>query len=214
MAKAKERTKSRSKKKDLRTQAKELINQVNEAWYDFSLVAAEISGKQSFLEWGFASAKEYVEEELGVDYRTWLYRVKMGQAIRKHGLSKADIADLGWAKFKEVATVIINEEISEEDTKELIENVREMSSRETASFVRNVRAEYADKPVVVKTTMKFRLVNDAVEIVEQALERAAELLGTDDEAKALEYVCADWLSVSERLNTEIAKQVEGWNAGS
>jgi len=214
MAKTKAKTRKKTTKKmDIRQQAKDLIHEINDAWYDFSLVANEIAEKQLFLEWGYASAREYAEVELGIDYRTWLYRVKMGQAIVKHSLAKEDIAELGWAKFKDIAALIINDELPEDKTKELIEGVKEMSSREAQEFVRSVRSEYAAKPVVTKVSFKFKLVNEAAEVVDQALERARELTGFEDDNQALEYICADWLAAqSKKLNEAVLEQVEGWNA--
>lgn len=212
MAKKKVKTKNRTKV-DLRQQAKDLLRQIDEAWYDFSVVAYQIHKEQKFLEWGYSSAREYCEEELGIDYRTWMYRVKMGEAIERYGLQKENILDLGWAKFKEIASLTIKFDLEEDEVEELVEKSKDMSSREVANFIRQVRNEYADKPAITKVTLKFRLINEAAEIVEQALEKAKEMIDTDDDAKALEYICADWLATARAVNKQLLRELEEIDEG-
>ncbi len=183
---------------DLRADAKRLIEEINDKWYDFSTLAVKIDEEKLWQEWGYETVKDYVEQELKIEYRTWRYRVAMGKALERYGLTKAHVQDLGWAKFKELASLFIGQEYTLDEVHETLAKVRDegMTAREVAEFARSARRTYgADvEPAMVKVKLTFSMMEEAAAVVEGALEVAMQLLNTESQAAALEYICTEWMA--------------------
>jgi len=197
---------------------KDLLKKENNLWYDIAVCSYNIYKNKEWESLGYASAKDYALNELepyGLSYTMFMYRVKMGEAIEKYDLSKEQIGDLGWTKFKEIASLILMD-VDIEDINALIERAKESSSREVADFVREQKTLYADKEIVAKTVkMKFSLLNEQADIVNEALKLALDFAQTDNENIALTYICADFLmnhstdnEVILKLREEVLKRSE------
>lgn len=206
------KTKQKQKQavEDRRERAKELITVINDSWYEFSKLAVQIDEERLWEQWGFATIKDYAEQELGIEYRTFRYRVIVGEAIERLGINKEDVNELGWSKFKELVPLLSSVD-SFEEAKELFDNVSDLSSREAKDFVRTQRRTYAGEPAVTIVNYKFRLTNESASVVDEALERAKTLINTESLNSALEYICLDWIaSATKKINPKILSTVKAW----
>lgn len=212
MAKMKAKQKQEVRPVDYRSIAKELVRTINESWFDFSIIAYKIDKDGLWSEWGYNTIKEYAEQELGIEYRTFRYRVVMGEAIQRFGITKEQVAELGWSKFKELSTLFLaKQDVDPEDIAETIEDAKALSFREIKDFVRTTRSTYEGEPVTTKVTMKFTLVDESATVVTEALNRAIQLIGIESQNSALEYICADWLTMNQKTpNIKLVTEVKNW----
>jgi len=210
MAKVKTKQKQRAlikRERDLTEEFRACIKKETEFWYESALIAYEIYNTEEWLKKGYLSARDYVEnelEDLGISYRIFMYRVKMGEAIEKFELKKDEIVELGWTKFKDIASLLLEREDAYE-VDELISKAKEMSTRELSNFVKEERMKYRHEPIQKTTRITFTLLNEQGEIVNEALKLACEFAQTNDMNVALTYICTDFLMNHSTDNETINK---------
>ena len=211
----KQTTKTKAKGKgDIRDKLHQLLQQVDECWYEISLLLSDIYNQELFRSWGYESFKDYVSAELPFEYRNAMYRVEVGDVIRKLKLKKDDMIKIGgWTKLKELAGIL--KEADEEEAEVILDKTKDMSVRETRDFVREVRYEMEgkeDQKKVKKSVLRFKFTQDQLDIVENAISLAKERADTDNESLALEYICAEWMEMiseaSEPTENEDEEEVE------
>lgn len=168
---------------EVRSEAKRLLDQINAMWYDFSLLAYRIEKDRLFEYWGYASSKDYAEHELGIDYRTWKYRVTVGETIFKHGISKEEGREIGYSKMKKVASIA---KTVPDKVNEIINDAKTLNNQEFTDKVRSLRPREHIKKILIFSP-------DSYAIVEMALDKASKILGTKATEVLIEYICSDWL---------------------
>ncbi len=142
----------------------------------------------------------YIQEQLGMEYRKAMYLVDIYTKFSKAGIHGDRVGEIGWTKAKEIARVV-NEEnadalleaASESTVNELKETIKESYSRDGKET----------RPVVKKTTFKFRLVAENGEAIEDYLLQAQEMLGHAKLDETFEHIVTEW--ATEHLNAKPAK---------
>lgn len=166
------------------------------SYVDLAKLLSEAYHKEFFREWGFTDFKEYCETEVGTQYRKAMYLVDVADCVKKHGLSTAKIAKLGWTKMKDLAAVI-----TEDNAKEWMDKAEKLSTRDLAEQVKIHRKEEggARGAAPSLTTMKFTMGEAEANVITEAIEEAKKLLEGGDSSQqsvlALEMICQDWLEM-------------------
>jgi hypothetical protein len=182
------------------------IKQEAECWVDIAIFAHEIYENKEWESMGYENLKEYIEKELKnkISYEVFLYRAKIGKVIKKYGFRKDEIVDIGWAKFKEIAALAQDEDDIEE-IKEMIEEVKDKSYRETKQIVNEKRGV---KNEIVKIAFKFSL--EQKELIKEAIDIARELAHTDIDEVAITYILAEFITNHAPEDSKIAEAIRSF----
>lgn len=176
-----------------RSRIRELVEMIEESWFEFSILISDIYYDEMYKTWGYEEFADYVVGELNISYKVAILKVTMGKVIKSLGLKKDRIAKMGWTKFKELS-LLLNEGMSAKQVDEYIEKAKEMSFRELQDFVKAERLKLEGRGEASrKITMVFRLFDEAASVVEEALKESMELIRVGNENAALEYICQEWL---------------------
>jgi hypothetical protein len=141
----------------------------------------------------FASFKDYVETERGINYRTARYWIAIYNGIVESGVPWAKVKHLGWTKLKEIVPVLTLDNVDhwvalaeKQTTLQLIETVKKAQLPEDMT-----EADGAAKTVTTKT---FKVHDDQRATIEAALAKCREIAQTQVDTVALEYICLDYLN--------------------
>jgi len=191
----------------IRDKAIALSKDLYEKYFDVSIILSDIYHSEVWKTWGFNTINDYMENELLIGYRTGMYHVQMGDAIKKLKLTKATLKGIGWSKFKE-AIKLINDDSTAEDVKATLNEIKNMTTEEVENFVK-IKRKKADT-VTEKVTMKFTFLTDQAIAIEKAIAIASELLtgGKTDaisQSRCLEFIC---LEFQANYNPELAEHIQ------
>ena len=194
--------KQKGKEPDIRERIIELRETIEQSWFEISLLLKDIYENNLFEEWGYNSFEDYVKSELDLEYRNAMYRVKIGQTISELEISKEQIAELGWTKFKEIIPILMDEKLGLTKSKinKIIKAVEPMSVRETKELVSRIKEEQKNgktadvKEISKANKVKFSFNDEQLQVVKEAISVAKEMIDTDNDSLALEYICAEWLA--------------------
>ena len=177
------------KKVDRRKEIKVDLANERESWYKVAVNLSEIYHSGMYVGWGFDKFELYAETDLDLNYRTAMYRVQMGDAILATGVTKAQLAGIGWTKFKEMSS-LLNSETSPEELKKILEDTKDLTFRETQDYVKAKRL----KKEIVSQTVKFQFsfIDEQAELVNEVLDTVCALIDTENKNLALEYVLTEW----------------------
>ena len=104
---------------------------------------------------------------------------------------KRDLKEVGWTKGLELAK-LARRDREEFDCATWLHKAREMPKEE---FKREVEKELTGKEAESSEIIYFKLYKSQIPVIEQALETAALMLGTDkSRGYCLEMICADFLA--------------------
>lgn len=164
-------------------------DQIEHGFVDYARLLAEAQEKEFFRKWGFETFDEYCIQELDVHYRKAMYMVDIWRTVETLKLDKKEVADLGWTKMRDLATVI-----TKKNAKGWIKKAKTMSTRELTEAVKKVRRkDTKGKDLPVITTMTIRMGTSEAEVINEALGQAKKLCESENEAVALEMICQDWM---------------------
>lgn len=194
-AKAKAKTKAAAGKVKVQrhdTVRKEILavrDQIEHGFVDYARLLAEAHEKEFFRKWGFETFDEYCIDELDTHYRKAMYMVDIWRTVETLKLNAKEVADLGWTKMKDLATVI-----NKKNAASWMKKAAKMSTRELTEAVKKVRRkDVKGKDLPVITTMTLRLGQSEAEIINEALGQAKKLCESENEVVALEMICQDWM---------------------
>jgi len=194
--KSKAKTGTREKKPDIRKQIKNLLETIEQSWFEISILLSDTYYGELYKKWGYESFEDYAKAELDMEYRSAMFRVQVGKTINDLNITKQQIGELGWTKFKELTYILKEKDLTKEHMENLFNEVKDMSFRETKEFIKQVRIEQeTGEPgqSVKKTVMKFKFTNEQEEVVQHAVDEAMGIMEVDNENLALEYICMEWM---------------------
>jgi len=186
-AKTKSNKKTSIQFKDVKDTIKGLVQSIDNNWYDLAKELHEVYDTNMFTYWGYNTFRDYVEDDLKLEYRTAAYRVKIGWAIKEYGIRRNTVLDLGWTKFKEIIPYF-----SEDDTKnqKLIEMAKELTVKELQVALKKNKA--SKKQDTIK--MSFSFNQEQADILDEAFKLGEAMLKTTDKSRILEAIISDWLA--------------------
>jgi hypothetical protein len=172
---------------------KALQEQTNFSYFQIGGVLSVISANQWYQP--YPTFKDYVVNELGMEYRRAAYWVSIYNGVIDSGIVWEKVKSIGWTKLKEIVQVLTPDNTdhwveiaSKTNTQTLIEMVK------AAKAAQHGHPEEGDTKVKVTTTMNFKVHEDQKEIILAAIDKAKEDSTTDVATVALEYICGEFLS--------------------
>jgi hypothetical protein len=115
-------------------------------------------------------------------------------SIHEHlpALVKRELKQVGWTKGLELAKLARRRDGQEFDCATWLHKARQMPKEQ---FKREVEKELTGREIEPAEIIYFKLYKSQIPVVEQALETAALMLGTDkSRGYCLEMICADFLA--------------------
>jgi hypothetical protein len=149
----------------------------------------EVRAGQYWLLENLKSFDEYLERRFPESRRKAYYLM----SIHEHLPSQArrDLKEVGWTKGLELAKVA-RAEGQRFDCATWLHKAREMPKEE---FKREVEKELTGRETEPHEIVYFKIYKSQIPVIEQALETAALMLGTDkSRGYCLEMICADFLA--------------------
>lgn len=184
----------------------ELIADEGHSTFRLGALLSRVQGEEWFGE--HESFKDYVEVEHGFSYRKAAYLVSSYEACVAADVKWFEVEGIGWAKLKEIASVITPKnkakwlKLAESLTlSELTEKVR------ASKKGRKGDGEADSDTTADVTPLKFLMHEDALGTVQQALTKAKQEGGTEHDNVALEYVAAAYLSAGDAKKPTVASMV-------
>lgn len=164
---------------------------------DFNLglaqVLYEVREKQHYLNWPtgrFGTFDEWgkVVMERGKSCLYGIVRVYEVFCL-KHGVDPARLRAIGWGKL-----CIISSCVTDANLEGLLRDCETLSLFEIQKIVKRLTKgdDKADSGGNVKK-ISFEIMDDQLETINSAMEIAGELADSQNDAKRLEYICADFL---------------------
>lgn len=190
--------------RDLRAENLKLVEDAGRNWYRLSKNLAESYDSEIWKHWSFPSFKDYCNIELHLEYRLAMWRVQMGRAIIKFGITEEMVSKLGgWTKFKEWTRLLTIEEIPRDKLLEALRGLQSLSFEQTKEYIESIIAEHRGGEDVQVVTMTFRLIGEGANVVKATLKDVKEFIDAENETQALEYMALDYgANRSNKLNQD------------
>jgi hypothetical protein len=200
--------------RDIRAENKQLIDDVNKNWFRLSVNLAETYDGELWKRWvapHYENFKAYCEQELHLEYRIAMWRVQMGRAIAKFGITEDMVSNLGgWTKFKEWTRLLTVDGVRREELINILKKIKDLTFEETKEYVESIITEHKGGEDVQKVTLSFTMIGEGANVVKAALKEVMDLIDGDSESQALEYMCLDYgANSNQKLNEkfqELAKK--------
>lgn len=187
--------------------AKTLVAQVEESYFTLGGVLSHIYNEGIFKSAGYDGKRgfaNYVEKELGIQYRKAMYLIDIYTAFRRLGVDEKRLTQIGWSKAKELTKIATPENFND-----LIEYAQSHTRDEVIAHVQTSTVTTGGEAgeQVRKTKLNFTLFADQATTVERALAAAKSAAGTDDPNQALEHICAEWAMANEGVEVPIDEAI-------
>lgn len=146
---------------------------------------------------------DFVSNELNLEYRKAQYLVDIYAKFNKYGIGGEKVAELGWTKAAQVSRVM-----SAENAEELVELAESSSVEDLKDTVRETYAIKGATPGerVKRITLKYRLAEDAGQIIAEYMNAAAESLGLENPSEVFQHVVTEW--AEEHLDVKDARSAK------
>src|SRR5580765_7947611 len=143
------------------------------------------------------SFDEFLERRFPESRRKAYYLMSIHEHLPPQ--ARKDLKEIGWTKGRELAK-LARVEGQDFDCAPWVHKARSMPREE---FVREVEKELTGRDSEPHEIMYFKIYKSQILVVEQALETAALMLGTDkSRGYCLEMICADFLAGANLENGE------------
>jgi hypothetical protein len=157
-------------------------------------------GKQRFS--GFTGFGDFCEEYLGVSYRKAKFLIAINQSFSAAGVTADKLSSIGWAKAKDLVAVVRAEPEKAEAWLEKAENMtREKLESAIKTKLQKLGVKRHGNATTVSTTsFSFRLFEDQGETVKAAIEKAKEVMDSENtptDNEAFYHIVSEWLSFQE-----------------
>ena len=176
---------------DLLHRVDELFEERERNWFDLCVTLSRVYDEALYGAAGYKKFSEYVADKCPVNYRTAMWAVINGQRIRQLGISREQVAEIGFTKFKEICN-LMSETTTKDEAIGLINRAKTMSFREVQNFVREERTVREGGELVKYTTLTFRFRDESAEVVKAGIATAKEYFNTEFDEEAIESLILDW----------------------
>lgn len=198
---------------DNRALLKQLNDTGNEVVYKFSEIAFRVYESEEYKTWGYSSFPEYAEQELGLEYRTAMYRVAIGQAIAKNNIDHGKVAKLGWSKFAKLLPLMQKGKVTEKNLDKWLKVAETKTNKELEEYVAEQVTETVGGTHVVKTNVSLKFTPDQNKVWERAIKLAMEAAVTTNPNIGAEFIALSFLEhhdegANEALRKHLTKLPE------
>jgi hypothetical protein len=190
---------------DLRKKVIEARDSIDTARWTLAEALYEVHDKTVYRLWGYSSWEQYVESEVGMTVRTAHYLTSI------HGWFSVDLAKklssekmdelrerlrkLGWTKVRSLVRIADAENVSE-----WVDRAEKMSSADLEETVKrelkSLSGEGGSGPTEVFKKKNFKLVDEQLQTVDQALEMAGGIADSEKPGHLLQLICQDFISTN------------------
>lgn len=164
--------------------------------WEVSLLMSEVYDNEMYLQWGFGSFKDYVDQELGFEVRTAQHHINIQKwfgILPPKAVKWAK--DLGWTKCRILLSVVTKENVDEwkrkvkgKTVKEIQDLLKESRKEETEEGSEGSSEPAKEKLIPFRTS--FYPEQDAN--VKRAIDHVKEIAGTDKTSHALDLICTEY----------------------
>ncbi|MEE9127167.1 MAG: hypothetical protein V3U11_08500 [Planctomycetota bacterium] len=182
-------------KEDVMPAIKRLTNDVGMDYFELGGVLARCTEKGWYSEFGFDTAKEWVEDQTDMKYRKAQYLVKLYTKFVELEIPWEKLSQIGWSKLGLVADVV-----NQENVDRWIETAKALSYRLLSEEIKKARnaatGENGEKSDESSTSKLWnvRLFKDQEETVNAAIELVGKDSNKDGRAICLEFMAAACLA--------------------
>lgn len=177
-----------SKQKAL-NRAESLVGDIDRSFIELGGVLKVIRENTWFD--GFPSYGEFVSAKFGFEERKARYLEEIYTNLVDKQIPWEKVAGLGWTKLKDLAKVLTPENVDE-----WVAKAAPLSVSELQALLKSEKAKAEGESAATTSTtqtMKFKLQNDQIATVQNALAKAKGEVGTEYDNVALETICAGYL---------------------
>lgn len=211
---------------ELRQKIKDLKHTIDRGYFELAGLLMRAYSTGVFRNWGFATWKEYIEEDLEMSLRKAQYLMSIWQWFEKtvdDPAVKEKVEHLGWGKLKSLAGIV-----DESNVDDWVDRAEHMTSLELAESARRAKAGDPNQDVQI-TTISFGLYREQHENVERALAMAQDMANSDKRGHLLDLICTSFISETlfqkgptqklanlylEKLGRILGMRLVGWNANT
>lgn len=208
---------------DLREAVLRQRDAIDSARWNLAEALFRVNDDAAYLQWGYPSWETYCESEVGMTARTAHYLIAMYayftvtliepvsgmaesdpkrvEAIRKREDIIDQIKELGWTKGKSLVGVLNLDNYEEWLNKARLLSATELEG-EAKKALNAAKGKGGDEVEVMKNA-SFRLAEEQLAVVEQAIEIASAQLESDKRGHVLSMICQDYVA------TTMAQKEEG-----
>lgn len=200
---------------EIRQRVIDARRQTDSAYWELSEALFEVYQNSFYVNWGYQSWAQYVDNELQVAPRKAAYLVAIQESFGKLSDGVKDwVKELGWSKSKELVGLVTNDNV--DDMKELVDGKTLREITEIAKDLKNGGNGKLDEtngddddietidvePVVKEQTFthKFTLFEEQHENVNQALTVAGEMANSDKSGHLLDLICTEFLATNGQVS--------------
>jgi len=146
---------------------------------------------------------DFISNELNLEYRKAQYLVDIYAKFNKYGIGGEKVAELGWTKAAQVSRVM-----DQDNAEDLVALAEESSVEDLKDTVRESYATKGATPGerVKRMTLKYRLAEEAGQIVSEYMNAAAESLGYDNPSEVFQHVVTEW--AEEHLDVAVTRKAK------
>ncbi len=150
----------------------------------------------AFKDWGYATWKDYVEEEMEISVRKSEYLMKIWKwfsEVVKDARIRSQIEEIGWTKASLLVGVV-----DEDNANEWIKAAKNHNREELKQIVKNAKARAKGEPdtdkIEVFSNMTFRVTEEQKANIQSALELASQIADSEKPSHLLDLVCMSFVT--------------------
>lgn len=210
----------------VRSRIAEVKDTIDKGYLEMGKLLYQTIHRKLFLDWGYDSFRAWCDGELRFKERKAKYLASIWKTVKVNlGLPDEKVEGIEWTKLQEATKVM-----DEENAEELLNDIRDMTYDQVKNKVREVQSEQArekrlqdggqddgDDDFEELERFTLRLFKGQKETVDQALEVAERVTGSDKRCHLLATVALEYLShhlegsSEQRLGTMIDRLEREFN---
>ena len=168
-----------------------LKTSIFDTYFVLGQMLREIREGMYYKELGYQSLDEYADARHGFKYRKASYLIAIVENCEAANLVKEDVRGIEWSKMKELP------ELTEDNRVEWLKKAAEMSVEDLRDEVKKSKGE---EPREKKISMTFSFAESQKRVVEQALDLAAKLTGSDVRSYHLQILAEDFIGTYSTMD--------------
>lgn len=183
------------------SRAEKLVDDIDRSFIEMGGLLKKIR-ENTWYE-GFESYGAYVEAKFGFAERKARYLEEIYVNLVDKQIPWEKVAGLGWTKLKDLAKVLTVENVDEWVAKATPLTVKELEALLKAEAAK--ASGESTETTSTTQTIKFKLQNDQIATVQNALAKAKGEVGTEFDNVALETICAGYLGDLYKVSGPVEK---------
>ncbi|MCK5604855.1 hypothetical protein KAR91_23395 [Candidatus Pacearchaeota archaeon] len=169
----------------------ELKNTIFDTYFDLGLALKVMNDESLYREFGYESLEDYAQQRHGFKYRKAAYLIAIVENCWKAQLRREDIRGIEWSKMACLP------ELTDENRQEWLGKAKDMTVEQLKNEVKKDRGGGESEE---KIFLSFSLGAPAKEVVDRALDLAAQLTGSKVKSFHLEVLAQEFIGTYEKMD--------------